>query len=65
MDLEDIDARNDCAGEDHEQFNRPTARQSRHTLKIWSRIPCDSEPKITVLARSSSNLAVSWNFQPN
>jgi hypothetical protein len=24
MDLEETEAKNDCAGEDHQQFNRPT-----------------------------------------
>jgi hypothetical protein len=37
--------------------------QSRETIKIWSRVTRDQEPKMTVLARTSSNLAVS-HFVP-
>jgi hypothetical protein len=30
--------------------------QSRETVKIWSCVPRDSEPRMSVLARASSNL---------
>jgi hypothetical protein len=32
--------------------------ESRQTSKIWSWAPWDSEPRITVLAKASSNLAI-------
>jgi hypothetical protein len=31
-DLEETEARNDCAGEDQQQFNRPTDKSSRNSI---------------------------------
>jgi transposase len=57
----------DCEGEDHQNFTRPDRPWSKTGVwrlreqsecKVWSWVPWDSQPTISLLAKTSINLAV-------
>jgi hypothetical protein len=53
-------SKDDGVDEDQQQFTRETtkARQNRETEKIWSWVPQGLKPRMTVLAKATSNLSI-------
>jgi hypothetical protein len=57
MDLEETEARNDCADENHQQFNRQTDEPSETRQEVHG-YQSRQTVIMTVLARISSKLAL-------